>query len=160
MIRLYRTLYSPFPLAVLMSGLTLGLASNLMTDVFRTHPLDLARLISAGLFFVSALSFSMLYAEFAKIEANSQALISSGGGIPRRDNLVEDMLHTGRKLLLFALGCGVVAFLLGISVSSGLVALLNSQPETQSTVAPVATTSTPPAESPRSVSRIQLRESP
>lgn len=131
MIGLYRTLYAPFPLAVLMSGLTLGLASNLMTDVFRNHPLDWTRLVASGLYFLSALAFSILHADFAKIDTDSRALISSGGGIPDGDGLVTDMLHTGRTKLILALCLGAIAFAAGIGVSSGLFSISAFSKETK-----------------------------
>jgi hypothetical protein len=121
MIKLYRALYTPFPLAVLLSGLALGLSSNLMTDVFRMQPLDIARLVSAAFFFVSALLFSLLHAEFAKIDMNSRSLIYSGGGIPNGQDLIEDMLSRVRGLVCLAIILGVTSFLLGVAVSSGLL---------------------------------------
>lgn len=123
MIGIYRSLYAPFPIAVLMGGLTLGLASNLMTDVFRTNPFDYTRLAAACLHFVSAVAFSMLHGEFVRIDENARALISSGGGIPKGEALLSDMLGAGRRRLLLTLSLAMLAFLAGVGVSSGLFRL-------------------------------------
>jgi len=121
MIKLYRILHTPFPLAVLTSGLALGLSSNLMTDVFRTKPVDFTRLRASLFLLVSAMLFSILHAEFARIDLNARSLVYSGGGIPKSEELVEDMLKKRRFILVVTLMLGITAFLIGIAASSGLL---------------------------------------